>query len=42
MEENTTKRGLWYTYFGEGGAGVFAFLWVGALLIWIISVLWKG
>jgi hypothetical protein len=42
MEETTTKRGIWYTYFGEGGAGVFAFLWICIALTWIISVLSVG
>ncbi len=43
MEENNVERsGLWYTYFGKGGAGVFAFLWICALLIWIINVIRIG
>ena len=42
MEGQVSKKGIWYTYFGKGGAGVFAFLWIIALLIWIISVLALG
>lgn len=36
------KRSLWYTYFGQGGAAVVAFLWIILLLTWIISVLKWG
>ncbi len=39
-ESNST--GLWYTYFGKGGAGVFAFLWILAAIAWIFSVLQWG
>ena len=31
--------GIWFTYFGKGGAAAFAFLWVITAIIWIISVL---
>lgn len=37
-EHNSEPKGIWYTYFGSGGAGVFAFLWVLAAIIWIFSV----
>lgn len=42
MEDNTTKGGFWYTYFGKGGAAVFAFLWIVAALAWIINVIRLG
>lgn len=42
QHSNQQKPGLWYTYFGKGGAAVFAFLWIIALLTWIISVLRWG
>lgn len=31
-------KGLWYTYFGKGGAAAFAFLWIILALSWIFSV----
>lgn len=34
-----SKKGIWYTYFGKGGAAVFAFLWVLAAILWIVSVI---
>ena len=37
------KRSIWYTYFGKGSAGVFAFIWILLLLFWLFSVLmWGG
>jgi hypothetical protein len=36
------NKGLWYTYFGEGGAGVFAFIIIVCLLTWVFSVLKWG
>jgi hypothetical protein len=36
------NKGIWYTYFGEGGAAVFALLWVIAGMIWIFSVIKWG
>lgn len=36
------KKGIWYTYFGAGGAGAFAFLWVLAAILWIFSVVKWG
>jgi hypothetical protein len=36
------KKGFWYTYFGIGGAAVFAFLWIIVTLWWIIYVLMCG
>lgn len=40
-DHSSTEKapGIWYTYFGKGGAGVFAFLWVISAIIWIFSVL---
>lgn len=37
-----TPKGLWYTYFGETGASVVAFLWIIAALTWIFSVVKWG
>ena len=37
-----TNKGIWFTYFGKGGAGVFAFLWIIALFTWVFSVLKWG
>lgn len=37
-----TPKGLWYTYFGETGAAVIAFLWILAALTWIFSVVKWG
>ncbi len=42
LGEKAAKEYLWYTYFGSGGAGAFAFIWICALLVWIIEVIWKG
>ena len=39
---NGNNKGLWYTYFGKGGAGAFAFIWILLLLFWIYSVLRWG
>ena len=36
------NQGIWYTYFGKGGAATFAFLWILITLIWIFSVLKWG
>jgi hypothetical protein len=32
------KKGLWFTYFGKGGAAVFAFLWIILALSWVFYV----
>jgi hypothetical protein len=39
---NHQPKGIWYTYFGETGASVVAFLWVLAALVWIFSVVKWG
>ncbi len=36
------SRGIWYTYFGETGAAVVAFLWVVVGLIWLFSIIKWG
>ncbi len=36
------NKGFWYTYFGKGGAAVFAFLWLLMALSWIIGVVKWG
>ncbi|MFM7217682.1 MAG: hypothetical protein ACKO1U_06665 [Bacteroidota bacterium] len=33
-----SPKGIWYTYFGEGGAAVMAFLWIAAAITWIFSI----
>lgn len=40
--DNKATSGMWYTYFGKGGAAAFAFLWLLAALFWIFSVLKWG
>lgn len=39
---NHQPSGIWYTYVGQGGAAVVAFLWVLAALTWIFSVVKWG
>ncbi len=44
-ENNTAKKNnqsIWYTYFGMGGASVFALLWILLLMFWIFAVLKWG
>ena len=36
------KKSIWYTYFGKGGAAVFALLWILLLMFWIFGVLKWG
>lgn len=40
--EHHAPKGLWYTYFGETGAAVFAFLWVAMGLTWLFSIIKWG
>ncbi|MFM8432413.1 MAG: hypothetical protein ACKOA1_06435 [Bacteroidota bacterium] len=38
----TPSKGVWYTYFGETGASVMAFLWILVALCWIFSIVRWG
>ncbi len=44
--ENTPNRenskSIWYTYFGKGGAAVFALIWILLLMFWIFGSLKWG
>ncbi len=36
------SKGFWYTYFGEGGSAVFAFIWILAAIAWIYYIVTRG
>lgn len=42
QSSHSNSGGLWYTYFGKGGAAVIAFLWILSAIFWIFYVLKWG